>query len=139
MTQKKLLILSQLASTNIKAIRHDAEGFCESSNLTVEFRSPNDVEELIRWVADEGDAYDALIIDVSDTIDADATARDRLRIALQPAVEREQLTFEVSPKNTFASDDPPMPIGTTGFVFGLGLKCYVLSIQSIASRLARAS
>lgn len=113
---------------------------CDELGLVPDFRQSDDLEELCRWISDDGRRVDAVVINPG--MQADGTpAGPVCRSAIGSIADGNRPVVEVHLHNIYRhlaepADRPHQPVGDVGLVCGLGRHGYALAIRSIASRLA---
>lgn len=150
MADRKILILNGpgLSATIADADRHgditldqirDAcAALCDELHMSLEFRQTDDMDELVQWITKDSEHYDALIINpAAGNTDIDI---GRISSAIESMAYPTIPIIEVRLTNVFRDNDDPAtlvrgPAGRMGFISGLGIRGYLLSIKAVAQRL----
>ena len=132
------------AGLTIESINKQCSSHGEALGIDIDFRQTEDLDELRRWIKDDGKDCDGLVINpgvrsssAGDPIAADPLLFPEIASLKKPVVE-------VRIENIFSQGTATVgpihePGGDIGFVCGLGIESYLLGIRSLAHRFESAA
>jgi 3-dehydroquinate dehydratase-2 len=124
----------------LEQIRDECSALCDELRMGLEFRQADDQDELFRWIAQDSDHFDALIINPAGHVKAGTVDADTYVPAITMMARQNKPVIEIHLTNIFresAELTTPLqgPEGGIGFICGLGLQGYLLAIKACAKRL----
>ena len=130
------------------AIREACAALCGSLGMQMDFRQTEDEEEMFRWISQDSDGFDALIVNPIGTSRAAAVEPERYRSSLMQLMRLNKPVIEVHLSNIFREGEDitqalQSPRGSggdrrdMGFICGLGLESYLLAIRGVVDMMKR--
>lgn len=148
MKNKTLLILNGPGLADLSAggdvtlaqIQDESAALCAELSIDLEFRQTDDQDEMFRWIAEDSNHFDALIINPVGHLKSGTVDLDMYRAAIEMMPHLNKPVIEVRLTNIFRQGEElakPLqgPEGEMGFICGLGLHSYLLGIKAAAKRL----
>ncbi len=133
---KIILILngSGLADSTLESIRALCQARCEQADLKLDFHQTDDEEEMSRWITNDSENFDALIINPVEF--------KIYRSAIKTIAHLKKPIIEVHMNNIFHSEaglTKPLqvPEAELGFICGMGIQSYLLAISAVERRLTQ--
>lgn len=129
-------------SLSLQEIRDACSALCEQLGIGIDFRQTDDEAEMTRWIAKDGENYDALIINPVGYSRAASVGVELFRSAIAKIAHKEKPLIEVHITNIFrdgADTIKPLQVSGSklGFICGLGVHSYLLAIKAAAKRLQK--
>jgi len=126
---------------SIDEIRADCAALCDQLNIVLDFRHSGDADELARWIVEDGDSFDGLIVDPGGRSGATDRLPTTYGAALRTFADRNKPIVEVHLANFHRqmADISKLPReveAERGFVCGFGKRGYAIAIRAIARKLA---
>jgi len=117
-------------------IREACRAACDELGHDLDFRQTDDHEELYRWIVEDSEAFDGLVINPAGRSTETTGTLDKYRSAIRKIAALDKPVIEVHIDNVFrgteeADQRVDEPEAKTGFVCGLGKSGYTLAIQAI--------
>jgi len=123
-------------------IREACRATCHELGHDLDFRQTDDHEELYRWIVEDGEAFDGLVINPAGRSTETTGTLEKYRTAIRKiaALDKHIPIIEVHIDNVFRGSEAAdqrldEPEGNKGFVCGLGRSGYTLAIQAIDRQL----
>lgn len=123
----------------LEKVRTECSELCHSLGIDLDFRQTEDQDEMIRWMTNDSEGYDGVIINPVGCSRAATVSFPAYRSAIRTIALLRKPVVEVHINNFFsrsAETTRPVhePAGAMGLVCGLGVHGYLLGIRSIAHR-----
>lgn len=124
----------------LQQIQDECSTLCEELDMKLEFRQTDDQDEMARWIADDSDNFDALVINPMGRAKSASVDSDKYRSAIKTLAHLNKPVIEVHLTNIFREDDVSIkplqgPEGDTAFICGMGKHSYLLGVKAAARRL----
>ncbi|MFK8030607.1 MAG: type II 3-dehydroquinate dehydratase [Gammaproteobacteria bacterium] len=124
-----------LGITSLKLIQHSCTALCANLGLTLDFRQSDNQDEVVRWVREDANQFDALIINQMGC--AERTSIDYAKYCADLEV-LSQVTCrvtEIHMTNVLRYDEGAFkalrgPDGKTALICGLGADSYHVAIRA---------
>lgn len=152
MAKKSLLILDGPGLANfdngdhtgsgvsLDQIRNECGTLAEKLGVLLEFRQSDDQDEIVDWISNDAEGFDALIINPVSSLESGTVDFYRYRSAFKRIAHLNKPIVEVRLDNIFRDgDEHGTPLqeveGDISFVSGLGKHGYLFSVNAVAKRL----
>lgn len=128
---------------SLELIENQCEAQCQKLGISLDFRQTDDEEKMFRWISEDHENYDGLIINPVGYSRAASVEFEMYRTAIKLIAHLKKPVIEVHMSNIFkpgAEITKPLhvPDGEMGFVSGMGIHSYLIAIRSIHKRLTAA-
>ena len=125
---------------SLEEIREACDETCRALELSLDFRQTEDEDEMFRWIAQNSQQFDGVVINPVGYSRAESISFDLYRAATRTVAHLDMPVIEVHLSNIFrrsAEVTRPLhePEGGMGFICGFGKAGYILAIRAIADKL----
>lgn len=123
-------------------VRRECNALCESLEINTDFRQSDDQEELCRWITNDSENVDGVIINPVGSGAADSLNVERYRSAIRKLAHLKRPVIEVHVSNIYSSNtEITHPLheseGDLGFICGMGRRGYLMAIKALAHRFSQ--
>lgn len=120
-------------SLTLDDIAAQCRGRADALGLAVEFRQSNSEGEIVGWLQDAADTFDAVVINPAAYTHTSIAIHDALRIAACPVVEVH--LSNIFRRESWRHTSYVSPVAT-GVICGFGASGYLLALEALAGILA---
>ncbi len=153
MTDKRILVLigpgsaaatgageQRFGSFSLRQTEDSCSALCEELGIGLDFRQTDDKNELSRWIAEDSEECDALVINPTRYARDMFADIDFYRSIFKKLERLDKPVIEVHVTNIFRehgdlTDSPQGPAGGPGLICGLGVHGYLLAIRAAVKTL----
>jgi len=134
--------LGTSGKNSLQGIHNDCASLCERLDLSLDFRQTEDPNELLSWIKQDSEQFDALIINPVGRMRSSSAAAELYRKANRAIADTSKPVVEVRMANVYrqpAGGAEPLhePGRDMGFVCGFGRQAYRLALEATRNRLGR--